>query len=322
MKIKRLFIYPVKSLLPVEVSYAEITPEGLRFDRQYILIKSPENSSGPILEHLTIKTNYLLGLFQPAITDDWTTLTIRHTLVQPESSIRLSLTPSPLSCLQSKEYKVNIFGTEAAGIDMGDEPANFFGSHLGIPVRLLFIAGSGHREIPGAPFIPRHLMSLSIRPHETRQPQRIRFADAAPLLITSCKSEQEARSRLPSANQGEDVIILFRPNVHIDVDPDSQPFEEDNWKELLVYSQDASVEKAVIRCIFKTPRCVSLNVDLKTGRRAPRDQQMYGLLAPDRRVNNAFPHKPVFGQYACAAPNGAILRVGDVVQVTEQENST
>lgn len=32
--------------------------------------------------------------------------------------------------------------------------------------------------------------------------------------------------------------------------------------------------------------------------------------------------KPVFGQYACAAPNGAILRVGDVVQVTEQENST
>ncbi|KAI7098111.1 hypothetical protein KC343_g22640, partial [Hortaea werneckii] len=33
MKIQRLFIYPVKSLRPVEVKSAEITNEGLRFDR-------------------------------------------------------------------------------------------------------------------------------------------------------------------------------------------------------------------------------------------------------------------------------------------------
>ena len=28
--------------------------------------------------------------------------------------------------------------------------------------------------------------------------------------------------------------------------------------------------------------------------------------------------KPVFGQYACAGPSGAVLRVGDQVQVTER----
>ena len=28
--------------------------------------------------------------------------------------------------------------------------------------------------------------------------------------------------------------------------------------------------------------------------------------------------KPVFGQYACAGPSGAVLRVGDEVEVTER----
>lgn len=31
--------------------------------------------------------------------------------------------------------------------------------------------------------------------------------------------------------------------------------------------------------------------------------------------------KPVFGQYACAGPSGAVLRVGDEVEVTERLTS-
>lgn len=38
------------------------------------------------------------------------------------------------------------------------------------------------------------------------------------------------------------------------------------------------------------------------------------------RVPSADVHadKPVFGQYACAGPSGALLRVGDEVHVTER----
>lgn len=32
------------------------------------------------------------------------------------------------------------------------------------------------------------------------------------------------------------------------------------------------------------------------------------------------PDKPVFGQYACAGPSGAIVRVGDEVLVTQRVN--
>ena len=186
------------------------------------------------------------------------------------------------------------------GIDMGDDPAAFFSKHLDMPARLLFISGTGRREIPGVAFIPKQLTSLSIHTGENMQPQRIRFADAAPFLVTSSASEEEARSRLPPACWEEDVIIRFRPNINIDAGPDSRAFEEDGWRELAVFEGSAEGgrggHKATIRCIFKTPRCLSLNVDLKTGKMAPRDQQLYGLLARDRRVNSAFPrtHCPSF----------------------------
>ena len=51
----QLFIYPVKSLRPVEVTAAEITNEGLRFDRQYVLVKPPTDEQ-PLAEHITGKS--------------------------------------------------------------------------------------------------------------------------------------------------------------------------------------------------------------------------------------------------------------------------
>ena len=287
----QLFIYPVKSLLPVEVPYAEITSEGFRFDRQYILVKAPDDESHGPVEYLTIKKLFALALFQPSIHDDWSRLTIRHTTAQPESSITIPLTPSPLLCAQSRSYTVSIFGTVAAGIDMGDDVAAFFGGHLGLNVRMLFIGGSGRREIPGAAFISTQASALPFRSRGAAPAQGIRFADAAPFLVTSSASEDDARSRLPPHSRSEDVIIRFRPNIHIAVDNGTRPFDEDDWKELAVFSNDEDTRKATIHCIFRTARCLSLNADLKTGGAACRNEQLYGLLARDRRVNTVFPRK-------------------------------
>ncbi|KAM0265227.1 hypothetical protein ACHAQJ_000381 [Trichoderma viride] len=321
MKIQRLFIYPVKSLLPIEVSIAEITSEGFRFDRQYILVKDPQyhpTLRPNLAEHITIKRVYKLALFQPSINDDWSELTIKHTIAQPESSITIPLTPSPLSCLDARTYQVSIFGTEASCVDMGDGPAEFFSKHLDIPTRLLFISGSGNREIPGAAYIPKHRLPLTIRAAGDHfQPQRIRFADAAPFLVTSTASEEDVRSRLPQADQQEDVLVRFRTNIHVDVGSVA-PFDEDYWRELTVLADDGATPKAVVRCVFKAPRCLSVNVDIKTGTLSPRNSQVYGLIARDRRINKAYPLKPVFGQWSFAGPNGALLKVGDEIRVTER----
>lgn len=273
------------------MSAAELTAEGLRFDRQYILIKTPENDSEKLAEHLTIKKTFDLCLFQPAIDCSWSKLTITHIRSFPSSSITIPLTPSPLSLLSSKTYQVNIFGTIAVGVDMGPGPAEFFTKHLKRAVRLLFIAGTGRREIPGAAYSPNHGMPLSLVAGQGFQPQRIRFADAAPLLITSSASEEDARSRLPEASRSEDVILRFRPNIHIDTHDKLPPYDEDDWALLTIQTESGTVS---VKCLFKTIRCLSLNVNMEKGVMATRERQLYGLLARDRRVNDAFPRKSLF----------------------------
>ena len=288
-------IFPVKSLLPVEVTYAEVTSEGFRFDRQYVLVKVPPDPSTRLAELITVKKNYGLALFQPSIDDHWSKLTIRHTQSQPESSIVIPLTPSPFHCASAATYIVSIFGTTAIGVDMGEKVASFFSKHLELDVKLLFIGGDGRRRIPGAAYTgssTKPLPSLVHQFREDAQFQAIRFADAAPYLVTSTASEKEALSRLPPDQQEYDILARLRPNIHIDVGEEVPPFDEDEWRELAVYSDTAKTrQKALIRCIFKCARCLSLNADLNNGETARRENQLYGLLARDRRVNHHFPRK-------------------------------
>ncbi|QIW98445.1 hypothetical protein AMS68_003963 [Peltaster fructicola] len=321
MKIQRLFIYPVKSLRPVEVSAAEITNEGLRFDRQYVLVKPPTAASHGLAEHITIKSYFQLGLFTTSIDASWSKLTIVNSQALEDRTLIVPLTPSPLALMSAPIYNVSIFGTRAPGIDMGDEPSAFFTRHIGFPIRLLYIGGNGQREIPGAAYMPKHYRALSVAVNDKLQPQRLRFADAAPLLITSTASEEDARHRLPKSYQGEDVIIRFRPNIHVDVDSEAQAYDEDSWSMLAIRSQNDRAQEVSVRCLFRTVRCLSLNADLQKGSMVATPRQLYGLLARDRRVNDKFPNKPVFGQYACAGPSGAVLRVGDEVEVTERSST-
>ena len=235
---------------------AELTNEGLRFDRQYVLVKPP-TATQPLAEHITIKWNFYLGLFHTAIDKSWSKLTITHALAQEKETIIIPLTPSPLSLLDSATYDVSIFGTKAIGIDMGDEVAEYFTHHLKSPTRLLYIGGNGQREIPGAAYVPKHYRALSISVNDKLQPQRLRFADAAPLLITSTASEEDARRRLPPAARGEDVIIRFRPNVHVDVGSEVPSYDEDSWTMLAIRSQADRAQEVSVRCLFRTVRCLS-----------------------------------------------------------------
>nr|POE90362.1 mitochondrial amidoxime reducing component 2 [Quercus suber] len=319
MRIQRIFIYPVKSLRPVEVHTTEITNEGLRFDRQYVLVKPPRPETGGFAEHITIKWNFQLGLFHTAIDSSWSKLTITHTQTDEEhATLTLPLTPSPLSLLTANVFEVSIFGTKASGIDMGDDVSRYFTHHLGFTTRLLYIGGSGQRDIPGSVYIPKHYKALSIAVNNNLQPQKLRFADAAPLLITTTASEEDARHRLPPSARDEDVIFRFRPNIHVDVGHEYPPYDEDSWGMLAIRSQVDRKQEVTVRCLYRTVRCLSLNVDLTRGGMVATNRQLYGLLARDRRTNENHPHKPVFGQYACAGPSGALLRVGDEVELTER----
>ena len=281
----------MKSLGPVEVTATEITNEGLRFDRQYVLVKPPTQKSAGLAEHITIKSYFQLGLFHTAIDKSWSKLTITHIRAKENETLILPLTPSPLSLMSAQTFQVSIFGTKATGIDMGEDVSRYFSHHLKMPTRLLYIGGSGQREIPGAAFLPKHYQSISVSVNDKLQPQRLRFADAAPLLITSTASEEDARRRLPPIARGEDVIVRFRPNIHVDVGNELDPYDEDSWNMLAIRSKADPTQYLSQRCLFRTTRCLSLNADLSRGGMTATPQQLYGLLMKDRRVNDKFPRE-------------------------------
>ena len=174
---------------------------------------------------------------------------------------------------------------------MGEDVSRYFSHHLKQPTRLLYIGGSGQREIPGAAFVPKFSEAVSVSVNDKLQPQRIRFADAAPLLITSTASEEDARRRLPPIARTEDLIVRFRPNIHVDVGSEQKPYDEDSWNMLAIKSQADPAQEVSVRCLFRTVRCLSLNVDLSKGGMISTPQQLYGLLMKDRRVNEKFPRK-------------------------------
>jgi len=251
----------------------------------------PPTAEQPLAEHITIKWNFQLGLFHTAIDKSWAKLTITHSLARDHPTMTVPLTPSPLSLLDAATHEVSIFGTKATGIDMGEAIAQYFTHHLKSPTRLLYIGGNGQREIPGAAYVPKQYCALSIAVNDKLQPQRIRFADAAPLLITSTASEEDARQRLPPGARGEDVIVRFRPNVHVDVGRELPAYDEDSWSMLAIRAQADRAQEVSVRCLFRTVRCLSLNVDLAKGGMIATNRQMYGLLAKDRRTNARFPRK-------------------------------
>jgi uncharacterized protein YcbX len=77
LTITKLFIYPVKSLPPVQVSSVELTNEGLRFDRSFVLVNPPKDDSRRA-KFLTIKKLYKLALFKPTIVSLGDTRTVRQ----------------------------------------------------------------------------------------------------------------------------------------------------------------------------------------------------------------------------------------------------
>lgn len=274
-----------------------------------------------VSSHLTIKTMPQLCLFTQLIDEKLSTLTVTYTFKgESVDTIDVPLAPSAPE-LGPKRYTVDIFGSRTEGFDMGDHIAEFFSRHLNQPVRLLYIGQDGRRAIPAPSLIPRKPSRFPWLLKDQLHGQQIRFADASPLLITTTASEADARARLPEEHRSEDLILRFRPNIHVDVtdEPAFQPYEEDTWKKL-VLSTRVDDKEVDLDVVFRTVRCQSLNVDFDSGELVPSERQLYKLLAKDRRVNPAFPMKPCFGVYAFSDPSGVTVSVGDELKVVEYQN--
>lgn len=354
MEIKALNVYPIKALRPVPLTSAILTPQGILHDRTYMLFKVNEDSS---LRKLQLSSCPQTALFTQEIvssteassdTDDGTgdTILVKYHIPSPplvphdplqETTLSVPLVPDTAA---HAPIQIDLHGSPADALRMGDPYDAFFSACLGFPTILVHI-GSGRRPVlgtlaPGSASSPQTSSSSSLfssitsylpsfsSPSNAQKPW-LTFTDCAPYLITSSSSlTHPSLTSFSSTTNTPTPSIMpkMRPNIVVH-DPSEPPFAEDFWAELSLPSSSGAKLLLTANC----GRCASLNVDYATGRPAAGPEgKLLNALMKERRVDPGHKYAPVFGRYAFldvggadAGPTTGIrVRVGDEVAVTRR----
>jgi len=149
--------YPLKSGGGTALRSAELTPRGLRFDREFMLV----GLGGRFLSQREFAQ---MALLRPAY--DGELLTVDA----PRAS---SLVHKAVD--DGEVLEVRVHRTECQGIDQGDEAATWFSALLGTDCRL--VRFTGHRAT-------------------SRGGGEVMFADGYPLLVLSAESLADLNARL------------------------------------------------------------------------------------------------------------------------------
>ncbi len=131
----------------------------------------------------------------------------------------------------------------------------------------------------------------------------VSFADAYPVLIIGENSLADLNSRLDAPVP----MNRFRPNLVIE---NSDAFAEDNWKKIKIGDAVFHVVKPCARCVVTT---INQKDGVKTG------VEPLKTLATYRTPQRSIKKKVLFGQYLIAENVGAVLNVGDKIEVIEAQ---
>ncbi|KAJ5591721.1 uncharacterized protein N7459_002090 [Penicillium hispanicum] len=166
MKVSQLYVYPIKSLRPAEVTEGTLTTQGLLFDRRYMLLKVESGKDGakPTLENMHIPHFPEMGLFQTAVelpkTHDGPGKIIvtynppssqSEDDIKPRGTKRLQIPLRPFRLKDKKHFKklkITMHQSPTIAYDMGARYNDWFSECLGFPVILAYL-GLNSRKVLG-----------------------------------------------------------------------------------------------------------------------------------------------------------------------------
>ncbi|CZS96362.1 related to MOSC domain protein [Rhynchosporium agropyri] len=326
LKISQLWIYPIKSLRGCQVSNAVLTRQGFYLDRSFMLLKDDEQWP-PTLQNMHIASFPSMCLFHTSIKDN-DTLTVTYRRPGATSDDKADILEIPLEprSFEREQVSVVMHNSPTKAYDMGEKYSNWFSERFGFKVVFVYWGGNPRPvlgNLPGKPsnqgpkFSNALIKVLSTFPGigpmlRNNDDPVIAFNDCAPYLVINEDSVADASNRLPSDVDMD--LEKFRANIV--VSGGTGAYSEDFWGELAL--GDAGLK---ITLTSNCGRCVSLNVDHKTGESGTgRDGQVLKLLSKDRRVDPGMKYSPIFGRYGFVArkDEGGILKVGDEVVVRKK----
>lgn len=231
---------------------------------------------------ITQRTHPVLARVQPTITEQGLILSVDGA--------------EPVAVLEPTEADVTVrslLGVEVDAGDAGDAAASWFTRLLGLECRLVAMTPASVNRVP----LPDFDVVTS-------------WADAAPVLMANTASWEWLASRA-SEPFG---IDRFRPNLTITA---SEPWVEDTWRSVRIGG-------ARLGPTLAWPRCTVPQVDQHSGGR----HREPAIALREHRWCDAAPGVPaglrglvegnaLFGIAAPIGPVGAVVQVGDEVEVTE-----
>ncbi|MCR8922051.1 MOSC N-terminal beta barrel domain-containing protein [Dasania sp. GY-MA-18] len=256
-----LYSYPVKSCKPVALTSTVLTPQGIPYDRHWMIVND-ENV------FVTQRQNSKLALIESALT---------------EQGLQLSLPGAePITIAyampQGEIINTEVWGAPCVAIDEGAAVSQWLTQqlHSDKPLRLVRMAGD---------FI-RLQNEPALQAAGNTNQHHVHFADAAPYLIANEASLEALNKALILAGEQPVPMNRFRPNIIIKGLP---AFAEHNISSLGNQHCELNFKMACERCIITT-------IDQQTGQRDPA-MQPFKLL---KTLNGSADEKssPMFGCYA------------------------
>ncbi|KAK4148518.1 hypothetical protein C8A00DRAFT_47635 [Chaetomidium leptoderma] len=343
MKITALYVYPIKALRGIDLKSAQIGPQGVSHDRRFMLYEV-HPSTGE-LKKIQLDSHPRCALFEQQIVPGSqygeSTVVVRYHSNPPQDSgtgeednaLKVPLEPD-MSTLEKMD--VVLHSSPAAAYRMGDSYDAWFSQRFGVNTILVYL-GDGRRAVLGKTLPPKaaqeqqqrgwvsSLTSYITGSQGSVETPWVTFSDVAPLMVTSESSLRDVRDRLLNGLPVE--MYKFRPNIVVDGQGED-PWAEDFWAELTITpGQDqgdngVGPEEHTLQLTGNCVRCISLNVDYKTGKPAEGDPgQVLKRLMKDRRVDTGSKWAPVFGRYAFLDgrhTDGITVSVGDDAEVTRR----
>jgi len=278
-----LHAYPVKSCAGISFAEADISPRGLRHDRDFMIVGE---------DHAFISQRQVpeLALIVPTLGPGAMTLT-----APGMTPIQIALEGEPD---EGALVNATVHGNPVVGQHVGGELDDWFTSFL--PA---YRENRRYRFLRVRADMPRRIKELYRLPDASNQ---IGFADGQPILLAT----EPSLARLNEEMSEPVPMNRFRPNIVVD-GPGLPAYDEDHWIELRIGAMTAFVVKACDRCAIP-------DVDQDTAqtgkevRRALTTRR--GVNAHDETNRGVF-----FAQNLNHVPApGLTIRVGDPVAVVSR----
>ena len=232
--ITQLFIYPIKSCAGIEVNAARMTPTGLQWDREWMIV----DQHGMFLTQRQIPH---MVWITPSLTED---ALILNAPAQPEIRIPLNQ--------RGKALEVTVWRDTLLADDMGDAVAHWLDGYLDVPgknYRLVRFAADGHR------------ISATQWTGEVQAPNK--FSDGFAVQVVTQQALDDLNARLTATGHEPVGMLRFRPNIVIE---GLDAHTEDDLSNMTVHAAGGLVSLDLCK---PCPRCPIPDIDPFTAQSTP-----------------------------------------------------